>query len=58
MTSLYPSRRYPMALIGSSNGAAVHLAAAMGAPWLPQTFMVPVRNPSNDPDDPRRDPGR
>jgi hypothetical protein len=35
--------------------AAVHLAAALGAPWLPQTFMVPVRNPGNDPDDPRRD---
>lgn len=55
MTSLYPRRRFPMALIGSSNGAAVHLAAALGAPWLPQTFMVPVRNRGNDPDDPRRD---
>ena len=55
MTSLYPRRRYPLALVGSSNGAAVHLAAALGAPWLPQTFMVPVRNPGNDPDDPRRD---
>jgi hypothetical protein len=55
MTSLYPRRRYPLALIGSSNGAAVHLAAALGVPWLPQTFMVPVRNPGNDPDDPRRD---
>jgi hypothetical protein len=55
MTSLYPPRRYPLALIGSSNGAAIHLAAALGAPWLPQTFMVPVRNPGNDPDDPHRD---
>jgi hypothetical protein len=55
MTSLYPRRRYPLALIGSSNGAAVHLAAALGVPWLPQTFMVPVRNSGNDPDDPRRD---
>ncbi|MFL5878535.1 MAG: hypothetical protein ACJ782_00230 [Actinomycetota bacterium] len=55
MTSRYPRRRFPLALIGSSNGAAVHLAAALGAPWLPQTFMVPVRNPGNDPDDPRRD---
>jgi hypothetical protein len=55
MTSLYPRRRYPLALIGSSNGAAVHLAAALGAPWLPQTFLVPVRNRGNDPDDPRRD---
>lgn len=55
MTSLYPRRRFPLALIGSSSGAAVHLAAALGAPWLPQTFMVPVRNPGNDPDDPNRD---
>jgi hypothetical protein len=55
MTSLYPRRRFPLALIGSSNGAAVHLAAALGAPWLPQTFMVPVRNLGNDPDEPRRD---
>jgi hypothetical protein len=55
MTSLYPRRRFPLVLIGSSNGAAVHLAAALGAPWLPQTFMVPVRNAGNNPDDPRRD---
>jgi hypothetical protein len=55
MTSRYPRRRYPLALIGSSNGAAIHLAAALGAPWPPQTFMVPIRNPGNDPDDPRRD---
>jgi hypothetical protein len=55
MASLYPRRRFPLALIGSSNGAAVHLAAALGAPWLPQTFLVPVRNAGNDPDDPRRD---
>jgi len=55
MTSRYPRRRFPLALIGSSNGAAVHLAAALGAPWLPQTFMVPVRNPGNNPDDPHRD---
>ena len=32
----YPRRRYPAALIGASNGAAVHLAAALGAPSLPQ----------------------
>jgi hypothetical protein len=55
MTLLYPRRRYPLALIGSSNGAAIHLAAALGAPWLPQTFLVPVRNPGKDPDDPHRD---
>ena len=57
MTSLYPRRRYPLALIGSSNGAAVHLAAALGALWPPQTFMVPIRNSGNDPDDPPPRPG-
>jgi hypothetical protein len=48
----YPRRRYPAVLIGSSNGAAVHLAAALGAPWLPQTVLVPVRWSGNDPDRP------
>ncbi|MBD1827887.1 hypothetical protein NDI47_20770 [Microcoleus vaginatus GB1-A2] len=28
----YPKRRYPAAMIGSSNGAAVHLCAALGIP--------------------------
>jgi hypothetical protein len=36
--------RYPAAVIGSSNGAVTHLAAAMGAPWLPQTVLVPVHH--------------
>lgn len=31
----YPARKYPAVLIGSSNGALVHLAAALGIPWLP-----------------------
>jgi hypothetical protein len=39
----YPRRPYPAMLIGSSNGAAVHLACALGVPWLPQTLLVPVR---------------
>lgn len=38
----YPGRRYPAALIGSSNGALTHLAAAMQVPWLPGTVLVPV----------------
>jgi hypothetical protein len=64
MTSQYPKRRYPGAFIGSSSGALVHLAAAMGMPWLPQTFMIPVRQPDVHPDDARagmeagRKPGR
>lgn len=40
---VYPERRYPAAFVGSSNGAVAHLAAALGAPWLPQTFLIPVR---------------
>src|SRR5262249_9114116 len=39
----YPRRQYPAVFIGSSNGAAVHLCCALGAPWLPQTLLVPVR---------------
>lgn len=51
MVSEYPEREYPAAFIGSSNGAMIHLAAAMGSPWLPQTFLCPVRALHNDPDD-------
>jgi hypothetical protein len=52
-TGLYPQRRYPAAVIGSSSGALVHLCAALGIPWLPQTFFLPVRQPDVHPDDPR-----
>jgi hypothetical protein len=45
-----PSRPYPAVLIGSSNGALAHLAAAMQVPWLPGTVLVPVGR--------RGDPGR
>ena len=38
----YPRRRYPAALVGSSNGALAHLAAALQVPWLPGTVLVPV----------------
>ena len=55
VVSQYPRRRYPAAMIGSSNGAAIHLCAALGIPWVPQTFLVPVRHPGLDPDDPGRD---
>ncbi len=43
VTDQYPDRGYPAVVIGSSNGAAVHLAALLGVPFLPQTFLVPVR---------------
>ncbi len=53
LVGLYPDRIYPAAFIGSSNGALVHLAAALGAPFLPQTFLCPVRRLGADPDDAR-----
>ncbi|CAA9345609.1 MAG: hypothetical protein AVDCRST_MAG16-2043 [uncultured Frankineae bacterium] len=49
----YPERRYPAVALGASNGAAVHLWAALGVPWLPQTWLLPVRA-RTDLDDPRR----
>jgi len=51
----YPKRRYPAAAMGSSNGALVHLWCALGIPWLPQTFLIPVRHPGIHPDEPRED---
>ncbi|WP_217283286.1 hypothetical protein [Paraburkholderia sp. NMBU_R16] len=54
ITDAYPTRPYRAAFIGSSNGALVHLAAAMGVPWLPQTFLCPVRAAPSDPDDARQ----
>lgn len=47
----YPDRRYPAAAVGSSSGAGVYLHAALGAPWLPQTVFLPVRQRVH-PDDP------
>ncbi len=38
-----PAGGWNGAMLGSANGAAVHLAAALGIPWLPQTFLTPVR---------------
>jgi len=62
-TGEYPERTYPAVAVGSSSGALVHLYAALGMPWLPQTFLVPVRQQVH-PDDPSealakgREPGR
>lgn len=59
----YPERAYPAVAVGSSSGALVHLCAALGMPWLPQTFLIPVRQRVH-PDDPveamekGREPGR
>ncbi len=46
----YPERTYPAMMIGSSNGAAIHLCAALGIPWLPQTVLVAARR-KMDPDE-------
>jgi hypothetical protein len=35
-----PAARYPAVVIGSSHASAVHLAAAMGVPWLPAGYDV------------------
>ena len=51
ITNSFPRRSYPGIFIGSSNGALVHLAAALAIPWLPQTFLCPVRDALSDPDD-------
>ena len=55
MASLYPQRQYPAVMVGSSNGAAVHLCAALGIPWLPQTFLIPVARSGIPPDEPQAD---
>ncbi|MBV8100022.1 MAG: hypothetical protein JOZ31_12770 [Verrucomicrobia bacterium] len=51
VTEQYPNRQYPAVAIGSTNGAAIHLFAALGIPWLPQTFLLPVARTGIAPDD-------
>jgi hypothetical protein len=53
-TSLYPQRKFSAIAIGSSNGALVHLCAALGIPWLPQTVLIPVRQSAFRPDEPQK----
>src|SRR5205823_1621315 len=55
VVNLYPRRPYPAMMIGSSNGALIHLCALMGIPWLPQTALIPVARSGVDPDEPRQD---
>jgi len=54
IAGIYPRRRYPAVVAGSSNGALTHLCAALGVPWLPQTVLLPVRQRRISPDDPQR----
>ena len=51
----YRRRRYPGALVGSTPGSAVHLAAALGMPLLPQTLLLPLAHRHVEVDDPRAD---
>lgn len=48
----YPPRWYPGVVIGSPHGGAVHLATALGVPWLPAAFEVAVHWPDGAVDDP------
>ncbi|MGW5673347.1 hypothetical protein, partial [Micromonospora sp. NPDC003776] len=41
----YPAGRWPGVVLGSPHGAAVHLAVALGVPWLPATFEMSVHWP-------------
>jgi hypothetical protein len=52
-TQQYPDGPYPAVVIGAPSGAAVHLAAALRAPYLPQTTLVALRDRATHPDDPR-----
>jgi hypothetical protein len=54
ITALYPRHRYPAVVVGSSSGALIHLCAALGVPWLPQTVLLPVRQRGIPPDEPAR----
>jgi hypothetical protein len=64
VVSEYPERSYPAVAIGSASGALVHLCTALNMPWLPQTFLIPVRQSGVHPDEPKRsleagiEPGR
>ncbi|GIF14002.1 hypothetical protein [Actinoplanes teichomyceticus] len=52
IAAAYPRRRHPAVVIGSASGALVHLCAALGVPWLPQTVALPVRHRDGPPDGP------
>lgn len=48
----YPPRSYPGVVVGSPHGAAVHLAVALGVPWLPSGFEISVHWPDGSVEDP------
>jgi hypothetical protein len=47
----YDKGPYPVVVIGSTSGGVVHLAAALGAPFLPQTTLTAVRDLATQSDD-------
>ncbi len=49
-TARYPDRSYPAIVLGSPDGALVHLAALIGAPLLPDCGLIGARH-RIDPDD-------
>lgn len=51
----HPRKQADVAFIGSANGALTHLAAALEAPWLPQTLLLPVRRHGVPPEDGQKD---
>ncbi|GAA1168127.1 hypothetical protein [Nesterenkonia sandarakina] len=52
VTQQYGPGPYPAVLIGAPNGAAFHLSAALGVPFLPQTTLVSVKDTGTHEDDP------
>ena len=51
ITGHHPAESYPAVVLGATHGAAVHLAAACGAAWLPASFAVTVPWPGGSPGD-------
>jgi len=54
-TEQYEAPSFPAVIIGSSSGALSHLAALIGAPILPQTFMIALLRKGGGIDDPAGD---
>ena len=51
ITGHYRAAAYPSVLLGSPHGSVAHLAAALGAAWLPTTFAVAFTWPGGSPGD-------
>lgn len=51
VTRQYGPGPFPVVVVGSTSGGLVHLAAALGAPFLPQTTLTSVRDLATHPDD-------